>query len=316
MAAGRGGGTSASADAVRPAGRRDMSRVAILGRGAWGTALGHSLQGAGADVAFWHRDSGLAPLDGADLVIAAVPAQATRQVLADVAPALPPGAPLVVTAKGLERGTLLRQSQIAAELVPGRPIAVLSGPSFAADLTQGLPTAVTLASVDRAAEALQQRLATPSLRPYLSDDLAGAELGGALKNVVAIACGAAIGAGYGESARAALIARGFAELARIAGAAGARPETLGGLSGLGDLTLTCTSAQSRNFRYGVSLGELGKAPESGTYEGAATAGAAVTFARRAGVDAPIVETVAALVDGRIAVAEAVGRLYHRPLRRE
>lgn len=293
-----------------------MRHVAILGRGAWGTALGHSLRGAGAEVAFWHRNSGLGPLDGADLVIAAVPAQATRQVLADLAPALPPGAPLVLTAKGLEKGTLLRQSQIADELAPGRPSAVLSGPSFAADLTAGLPTAVTLATQGPHADALQQRLATPSLRPYLSDDLTGAELGGALKNVVAIACGAAIGAGYGESARAALIARGFAELARIASAAGARAETLGGLSGLGDLTLTCTSAQSRNFRYGVSLGEHGRAPEAGTYEGAATAGAAVTFARRAGVDAPIIETVAALVAGRLAVGEAVGRLYSRPLRRE
>jgi glycerol-3-phosphate dehydrogenase (NAD(P)+) len=293
-----------------------VTHIAILGRGAWGTALGHSLRGAGAEVAFWHRDSGPAPLDGGEIVIAAVPAQATREVLAGLAPALPPDAPLVLTAKGLERGTLLRQSQIAAELAPGRPVAVLSGPSFAADLTRGLPTAVTLATVDAGADALQQRLATPSLRPYLSDDLTGAELGGALKNVVAIACGAAIGAGLGESARAALIARGFAELSRIATAAGARPETLGGLSGLGDLALTCTSAQSRNFRYGLSLGELGEAPTAGTYEGAATAGAAVAFARRLGVDAPIIETVAALVGRRIAVAEAVRSLYQRPLRRE
>ena len=293
-----------------------MSRVAILGRGAWGSALGHSLRGAGAEVAFWHRDSGPGPLAGADLVIAAVPAQATRGVLAALAPGLPPGVALVLTAKGLEKGTLLRQSQIAAEIAPGRPVAVLSGPSFAADLTLGLPTAVTLATADAGADDLQQRLASPSLRPYLSDDLVGAELGGALKNVVAIACGAAIGAGYGESARAALIARGFAELSRIARAAGARPETLGGLSGLGDLTLTCTSAQSRNFRYGVSLGELGEAPAAGTYEGAATAGAAVIFARGLGIDAPIIETVAALVERRIAVAEAVHRLYQRPLRRE
>jgi glycerol-3-phosphate dehydrogenase (NAD(P)+) len=293
-----------------------MRRVAIIGRGAWGTALGHSLRAAGAEVAFWHRASGPDPLGGAELVIAAVPAQATRGVLDKLAPALPPGAALVLTAKGLERDTLLRQSQIAAQLVPGRPIAVLSGPSFAADLTRGLPTAVTLAIADPAAPALQQRLATPSLRPYLSDDLTGAELGGALKNVIAIACGAAIGAGLGESARAALIARGFAELSRIAHAAGARPETLGGLSGLGDLTLTCTSAQSRNFRYGLSLGELGQAPTQGTYEGAATAGAAVIFARGLGVDAPIIETVAALVERRIAVTEAVARLYHRPLRRE
>jgi glycerol-3-phosphate dehydrogenase (NAD(P)+) len=293
-----------------------VTRVAIIGRGAWGGALGHSLRAAGAEVAFWQRDSGPGPLAGADLVIAAVPAQATRPVLANLAPRLPSGAPLVLTAKGLERGTLLRQSQIAAELAPGRPLAVLSGPSFAADLTRGLPTAVTLATDAPEPDALQQRLATPSLRPYLSDDLIGVELGGALKNVMAIACGAAIGAGYGESARAALLARGFAELARIAAAAGGRAETLGGLSGLGDLALTCTSAQSRNFRYGLALGEHGRAPEVGTYEGVATAAAALDFARRFGVDAPVTEVVAALVDGRIAVPEAVARLYNRPLRRE
>jgi glycerol-3-phosphate dehydrogenase (NAD(P)+) len=237
-------------------------------------------------------------------------------VLAELGPDLPAGAPLVLTAKGLERGTLMRQSQIAAELAPGHPLAVLSGPSFAADLTRGLPTAVTLATEASGAETLQQRLATPSLRPYLSDDLVGVELGGALKNVMAIACGAAIGAGYGESARAALLARGFAELSRIAAAAGARPETLGGLAGLGDLALTCTSAQSRNFRYGVALGERGQAPDTGTYEGVATAGAALDFARRLGVDAPIIEVVAALVAARIAVPDAVARLYNRPLRRE
>jgi glycerol-3-phosphate dehydrogenase (NAD(P)+) len=290
--------------------------IAILGQGAWGTALGHSLRSAGAEIAFWHRASGEAPLRGAAIIIAAVSAQATRSVLAALAPALPSGAPLVLVAKGLEKGTLLRQSQIAAELAPGRPLAVLSGPSFAADLVKGLPTAVTLATRMSDADALQERLATPSLRPYLTDDLIGTELGGALKNVIAIACGAAIGAGYGESARAALIARGFAEMSRIAVAAGARLETLGGLSGLGDLALTCTSVQSRNFRYGVSLGEDGRAPESGTYEGLHTAGAALELARRLGVEAPIIETVAALVAGDIAVAEAVRRLYHRPLRRE
>ncbi len=293
-----------------------MTRVAILGQGAWGAALGHSLAAAGAKVAFWRRGDEPAALEGADIVIAAVPAQATRQVLTELAAALPPNAPLVLTAKGLEKHTLLRQSQIAAETAPGHPVAVLSGPSFAADLTRGLPTAVTLATEAPDGDALQRRLATPSLRPYLSDDLTGVEIGGALKNVVAIACGAAIGAGFGESARAALMARGFAELSRLAAAAGARPETLGGLSGLGDLALTCTSEQSRNFRYGVSLGREGRAPESGTYEGAQTAGAALELARRLGVDTPITETVAALVDGRLDVREAVGQLYGRPLRRE
>src|SRR5690625_1677707 len=248
-----------------------MSRIAILGQGAWGTALGASLSGAGAEIAFWRRGQDERVLAGADLVISAVPAQATREVLAQLAAALPLDAPLILTAKGLERGTLLRQSEIAKEVAPRHPIAVLSGPSFAADLTHGLPTAVTLATEAAEADRLQQQLATPSLRPYLSDDLIGVEIGGALKNVIAIACGAAIGAGFGESARAALMARGFAELSRIAIALGARAETLGGLSGLGDLALTCTSAQSRNFRYGVSLGESGHAPGEGTYEGAQTA---------------------------------------------
>lgn len=298
------------------AAERAGGRIAILGQGAWGTALGHSLHGAGVEVVYWRRGERAQTLDGAALVIAAVPAQATRQVLRELAAALPPDAPLVLTAKGLEKGTLLRQSQVAAEVAPGRAVAVLSGPSFAADLTRGLPTAVTLATAAAGAEALQRRLSTPSLRPYLSDDMTGVELGGALKNVVAIACGAAIGAGFGESARAALMARGFAELSRMAEAAGARAETLGGLSGLGDLALTCTSDQSRNFRYGISLGRLGRAPEEGTYEGAHTAGAAVELAARLGVDAPITRTVAALVEGRLEVREAMEKLYYRPLKRE
>ncbi|HLS19815.1 MAG TPA: NAD(P)H-dependent glycerol-3-phosphate dehydrogenase [Paracoccaceae bacterium] len=293
-----------------------MSRIAILGQGAWGTALGASLAGAGADIAFWRRGDDAAALGRADLVISAVPAQATREVLGRLASAIPAAAPLILTAKGLERGSLLRQSQVAAEIAPGHEIAVLSGPSFAADLTRGLPTAVTLATEAPCADRLQQRLATPSLRPYLSDDLIGVEIGGALKNVIAIACGAAIGAGFGESARAALMARGFAELSRLAIALGARVETLGGLSGLGDLALTCTSAQSRNFRYGVSLGEIGRAPEEGTYEGAQTADAAMALARQLGVSAPITETVAALVGGRLDVRAAVEQLYNRPLRRE
>lgn len=293
-----------------------MNRIAIIGQGAWGSALGASLRGAGRAIVFWRRGEGPEVLAGADLVIAAVPAQATRAVLGQLAGLLPPGAPLVLTAKGLEKDTLLRQSQIAAEIAPGRPVAVLSGPSFAADLTRGLPTAVTLATVAAEAEALQKCLSTPSLRPYLSDDPTGVEICGALKNVIAIACGAAIGAGFGESARAALMARGFAELSRLAIAAGAQKATMGGLAGLGDLALTCTSAQSRNFRYGVSLGRSGEAPREGTFEGAHTAGAALALARHLGVEAPITGTVAALVDGGLDVPGAVAKLYNRPLRRE
>lgn len=294
-----------------------MSRpIAVLGRGAWGTALATTLTTAGQQVITWNRTTADAVLGSADLVISAVPAQATRAVLGRVAPALAPDAMLVLAAKGLERETLLRQSQVATVAATGHPLAVLSGPGFAGDLARGLPTALTLATHAGGAEALQERLATPGLRPYLSDDVTGAELGGALKNVIAIACGVAMGAGLGESARAALLARGFAEMTRVALACGARSETLAGLSGLGDLTLTCTSGQSRNYRYGFSLGRTGGPPAAGTYEGASTAGAAETLAQLMAADAPVIAATAALVDGRLGVQEAIEMLMNRPLRRE
>lgn len=290
-----------------------MSRIAVVGAGAWGRALGGSLAKVGAEVRYWTRDSGPDPLTGAEIVLVAVPAQATREVLGRIAPHLPAGVPLILTAKGLERETLARQSEIAAATAPSHPLAVLSGPGFAADLTAGLPTAVTLAT---ARDDLQARLATPDLRPYLTDDLTGVEIGGALKNVVAIGCGIAIGAGLGESARAALMTRGFAEITRIGTALGARAETLSGLSGLGDLVLTATSRLSRNYRYGLSLGETGRPPAAGTYEGAATAGAAQILARRIGAETPVIDAVAAVIAGQRTVSEAVDLLYNRPLRRE
>ena len=294
-----------------------MSRpIAVLGRGAWGGALAATLDAAGSPIVAWDRSTDDAALAGADLVISAVPAQATRAVLARVAAALAPDAILVLAAKGLERQTLLRQSQIADATAPGHAVAVLSGPGFADDLMRGLPTALTLATRAPAAEALQRRLATPGLRPYLSDDVTGAELGGALKNVIAIACGVTMGAGLGESARAALMARGFAEMTRVALASGARAETLAGLSGLGDLTLTCTSRQSRNYRYGLALGQTGGPPGAGTYEGASTAGAAMALTERLGVEAPVITVTAALVAGSLGVQEATERLMRRPLRRE
>jgi glycerol-3-phosphate dehydrogenase (NAD(P)+) len=295
--------------------------VTILGQGAWGTALGRTLADAGSEVRFWRRADSAAVLEGAGMVISAVPAQATREVLGALAPALPDGAALVLTAKGLERRTLKLQSEIAAEVAPRHPVAILTGPSFARDLTAGLPTAVTLAVADRAlGEVLQRRLATRSLRPYLTDDVTGAQIGGAVKNVIAIACGAAIGIGLGESARAALMTRGFAEMVRLGTALGGRAETLGGLSGLGDLALTAASESSRNFAYGlalgrgVSLGEL--AADGRTYEGAATAGPVAALAVRLGVEMPVAATVAALVAGGLAVPDAVENLFNRPLRRE
>jgi glycerol-3-phosphate dehydrogenase (NAD(P)+) len=295
--------------------------IGILGRGAWGTALGRTLADAGAEVRFWRRGEPAGILAEAGMVLAAVPAQATRQVLGALAGALPQGAPLVLTAKGLEKGTLRLQSEIAAEAALGHPVAVLTGPSFAADLTAGLPTAVTLAVAEAAlGEDLQRRLATPSLRPYLTDDVIGAQIGGAVKNVIAIACGAAIGHGLGESARAALMTRGFAEMVRLGVALGGRAETLGGLSGLGDLALSATSAGSRNFAYGVTLGRggtpAGLAADGRTYEGAASAGPVAAMAARLGVAMPVAEVVAALVEGAVTVPQAVEKLFSRPLRRE
>ncbi len=295
------------------------SPVVILGQGSWGTALGRTLTDAGAEVRFWRRGGLAAVLAGAGMVISAVPAQATREVLGALA--LPEAVPLVLTAKGLEQGTLGLQSEIAAEAARAHPVAILTGPSFARDLTAGLPTAVTLAVEDGAlGEALQRRLATRSLRPYLTDDVTGAQIGGAVKNVIAIACGVAIGIGLGESARAALMTRGFAEMVRLGTALGGRAETLGGLSGLGDLALTAASESSRNFAYGLALGRgvslADLAADGRTYEGAATAGPVAALAARLGVEMPVAATVAALVAGGLVVGDAVEKLFNRPLRRE
>nr|WP_246209720.1 NAD(P)H-dependent glycerol-3-phosphate dehydrogenase [Pikeienuella piscinae] len=302
---------------------RDDQIVAILGAGAFGRALAAVAGKTGPVRLIGRRPAegvetdAAAGLVGAGLVIIAVPAQATRAALGVWAPRLPQGAPLILAAKGLEAGSSLLQSEIAAALTPGRQLMALTGPAFAVDLIAGLPTAVTLATNDEAAgRAAQLRLAGPTLRPYLSDDIIGAEIGGALKNVVAIACGAAIGRGLGESARAALMTRGFAEMTRIALAKGGRAETLAGLSGLGDLALTTASEKSRNFAFGLTLGR-GEAPEPGvTREGVATAGAAAALAARLGVEAPIIEAVARLAAGRSGIDAEMAGLLSRPLGRE
>lgn len=291
-------------------------RIAVLGQGAWGCALSATWRLAGGDVIAWSRASDDRILSGAEIVVLAVPAQATRPVLDRVSRMLPANSPLILTAKGLEIGTLLRQSRIAEAFVPGQPLGVLSGPGFASDLLKELPTAVTLATGHPGGTAWQSALSTGSLRIYLSDDVIGVELGGALKNVVAIACGVAMGAGLGESARAALMARGFAEMTQIGIAAGARPETMAGLSGLGDLALTATSEQSRNYRLGLALGASGRRPGDGTFEGASSAGAAVTLAGTCGLETPLIRTVAALVSGTLSVSEAIQTVFNRPLRRE
>ncbi|GJD49128.1 Glycerol-3-phosphate dehydrogenase [NAD(P)+] [Methylobacterium crusticola] len=324
--------------------------LAVIGGGAWGTALANAA-GAAAPrpVVLWMRDPeaaadmartrenarhlpgvplhpGIRPtaeaalLGAAEAVLVVTPAQTLRGVLAALRPHLRPGAPLVLCAKGIERGTDAFLTDVAAQAAPGAPVAVLSGPSFAADVARGLPTAVTLACVQGALAAdLAAALSGPSFRVYHGTDPRGVEIGGAAKNVLAIACGAAIGRGLGESARAALVARSFAELMRFARACGARAETLMGLSGLGDLVLTAASAQSRNFAFGERLGRgasPGEAAGGRLAEGALTAPALVGLAQRRGVEMPVAEAVAGLVSGRLRLDDAIAGLLSRPLRAE
>jgi glycerol-3-phosphate dehydrogenase (NAD(P)+) len=253
---------------------------------------------------------------GAEAVLLSLPMQALRGFLDGAAAGLD-GLPLVACCKGVDLGTLTGPSVVMARHCPRSPVAVLTGPSFAADIARGLPTALTLACGDETlGVGLQRLLSTPVLRLYRSADVAGAELGGALKNVIAIAAGVVIGAGLGDSARAAVMTRGYAEMVRLALALGARAETLAGLSGLGDLVLTCTSDQSRNFRFGRALGS-GQGFDAGvTVEGAATAKAVATLAQGRGIDLPLTAMVDALIDGRILLADAMQSLLSRPLKQE
>jgi glycerol-3-phosphate dehydrogenase (NAD(P)+) len=316
-----------------------LEHVAVIGAGAWGTALAQAAAIAGREVTLVardpavveevnsrHRNSGhLGELDlapsiraataytGADIVVLAVPAQASRAALAG----LPlEGAPVVLTAKGLEQGSLKRQSEVLAEAAPGAIPYVLSGPSFAVDVAAGRPTAVTLAGDDDAAtEAIAVALAGPTFRPYAAGDRVGVELAGALKNVYALAAGAVDGAQLGASARAALIARAFAELSRIVPAFGGKAETLMGLAGLGDLTLSCTSEQSRNYRHGVALGR-GEPQPASLAEGVFTAPVAQLLAHSAGVEAPLIGAVNLLLSGNVTITTIVAGLMSRPLKRE
>jgi glycerol-3-phosphate dehydrogenase (NAD(P)+) len=244
-----------------------------------------------------------------------------RTVAKVLAPLLAAGTPVIVCAKGIERGTQKFMSEVIAACAPNAAPAILSGPSFAADVARGLPTAVTLAAGDaKLASELAQALGSATFRPYHSTDIRGVEIGGAAKNVLAIAAGIVAGRGLGASAGAALTTRGFAELSRFGKAFGARPETMMGLSGLGDLLLTCSSAQSRNFTFGVNLGR-GAKPDAihgttGLAEGAFTAPVLLEMAREHGVDMPISSAVAALLDGTMTVDEAIESLLTRPLKAE
>lgn len=315
--------------------------VCVLGGGAFGTALAISLAGKG-HVTLWARDAGnmnttrentkrlpgcrfpdtlavtqdLAEALSAQTVLLALPMQKMRGFLQDHAEELA-GKTLVACCKGVELSTGAGPVQIITEEVPSAKAAILTGPSFASDIARGLPTALTIAAGDDAtARELQQELTTSTLRLYRTTDTIGAELGGALKNVVAIACGIAIGAGMGESARAALMTRGYAEMQRMAAFRGADPDTLAGLSGFGDLTLTCTSEGSRNYRLGLSLGRGDTFDASTTVEGAATARAVARVATQEGLDMPITMAVAGLLDKTLDVREAVHSLLTRPLKEE
>lgn len=325
-----------------------LETVAVIGGGAWGTALAQAAAMAGRSVSLVVRNAAqadeinttrinqaalpgqvllplikvTASLPLADIVILAVPAQSTRTLLSGIDAALLARRPVILSAKGLETGTLARQSEILADMAPRATAFVLSGPSFAADVAAGRPTAVTLAGDDADATSdLATALAGPSFRPYAADDRIGVEIAGALKNVYALACGAVEGAGLGASARAALIARGYAELARVVTAMGGSAHTLTGLAGLGDLTLTCTSTQSRNYQFGMALGAGRKTEDilaSGAKlaEGVATAPVAAALTRSLRVDTPLIDAVDAVVAGKADIATVLAGLMSRPLKRE
>lgn len=323
-------------------------KIGVIGAGAWGTALAQVAASGGEAVRLWALepevvlaikqarenplylpnvalDAGIEAtgdindLADCDALLLVTPAQHLRSVLAsaDVG-----NRALILCCKGIEAGTGLLMSEAAQAVCPDAPVAVLSGPTFAHEVGRGLPTAVTLACEDKAlGERIAARMKRPAFRPYLSDDVIGAEIGGAVKNVLAIGCGVADGAGLGLNARAALISRGFAEMTRFGLARGARAETLSGLSGLGDLVLTCSSTDSRNFSLGKALGEGRPAAEllanrRTVAEGAFTAPVLREVARAAGVEMPIVEAVCALLEGSQPVAQVVEALLSRPIRAE
>lgn len=325
-----------------------IQRITVLGGGAWGTALAQTCARAGRDVTLWEFDAGnaehlakqresrflpgvkledgikvtraLAEASRADAILLVVPAQAMRSVTKSLAQTIPAGTPLIACAKGIEHGTHKFMTEIIAECAPNAMPAILSGPSFAADVARGLPTAVTIAAPDAAvAGALAQAINSGTFRPYHSTDVRGVELGGATKNVLAIAAGIVTGRGLGASASAALTTRGFAELVRFGKAFGAKTETMMGLSGLGDLILTCSTPQSRNFSTGVALakGEKpGAAAQGKLAEGVFTAPVLLEMAREKNVEMPISAAVAAVLAEKMSVDAAIESLLTRPLKSE
>ena len=324
-----------------------FNKILVIGAGAWGTALALTCARAGRVVSLWEPEaanaaqlaakrespflpgvrldeavtlaSGLTDVARAEAILLVVPAQAVRVVTKSLASSITAGTPVIVCAKGIERGTRTFMAELIAACAPSAIPAILSGPSFAADVARGMPTAVTLAAIDdKLAGELARAIGSANFRPYHSTDVRGVEIGGAVKNVLAIAAGIVAGRGLGASAQAALTTRGFAELVRFGRAYGARPETMMGLSGLGDLLLTCSSPQSRNFSFGINLGR-GQKPDAihgGLAEGVFTAPVLLEMAGERAVDMPIAAAVAALLDGRMSVDEAIESLLSRPFRAE
>ncbi|MGQ0673510.1 MAG: NAD(P)H-dependent glycerol-3-phosphate dehydrogenase [Hyphomicrobium sp.] len=328
-----------------------IDTIGVIGGGAWGTALAETLARAGRQVVLWahepetiedinarHVNRAFLPgvsltpalratdrlreLAEADALLMVAPAQHMRRVARELAPSLPAGRPVVMCAKGIEQATGKLMADVIAETLPDATLAVLSGPSFAADVARGLPAALTLACRrEDLGATLAERLAGRNFRLYWSSDVTGVELGGALKNVLAIAAGIVDGKGLGASAHAALVTRGFAEMRRFGEALGARPETLMGLSGLGDLILTCGSPQSRNMSLGRALGQGKSLAEilgsrNSVTEGVYTAAAVVRIARSKGIEMPIAEAVHAILEGRAGIDAAIGELMSRPLKAE
>ena len=328
-----------------------MQRIGIVGAGAWGTALALTVRRAGRDVVLWARDPALAEeinarrenraylpgiplyaeirvsaepaeLTPCDALLLATPAQHLRAVSAGLAEHISEKQPLVVCSKGVEQESLKLMTEVLAETLPGRPLAVLSGPNFAAEVARGLPAAATLAAEDKAlAERLAAALGSKTFRPYISPDTVGAQVGGAVKNVIAIACGVVAGRALGDNARAALITRGLAEVMRLGRAKGANPETLMGLSGLGDLTLTCTNTLSRNYSLGQALGEGHAlkdimAARRSVAEGVFSAQAVVALAARHGIEMPISQGVDAILNEGAGIEETIDALLARPFKIE
>jgi glycerol-3-phosphate dehydrogenase (NAD(P)+) len=328
-----------------------MQRFGIIGGGAWGTALAQVLRRAGAEVVLWAREAevvdsinrarenplflpgvklaagvkataSLAEASRTDAVLLVPPAQHLREISKALAPHLAKGTPVVICAKGIEEKTGALMSEAASSVLPGAKLAVLSGPTFAAEVAQGLPTAVTLAVADLdLGKSLAEALGGRGFRPYVSDDMTGAQVGGAVKNVMAIACGIVMGKRMGDNARAALITRGLAEMVRLALAKGGNPATLMGLSGLGDLVLTCTGPQSRNLSLGIALGEGQKlesilASRRSIAEGVSSSAACVALAKKLGIEMPISAAVAAILHQGADVDREIAALLARPFKPE